>query len=369
VPGESLESVWPDLSAEQQEIVCCKITDILLQLFNARGSLICTERQGLFIDTKCDSPENLSDPTILANSVLMGPSFDMKPLSALPLPEAVLTAEQYLLSLTNRVDRIFDYNDPGIHQAARSTGLPEVPHLTEKDVEELRDTWRRATSLITYHCGGFYIPGNLKADTKKKISKVLRCQEYGIRHRDMQMGRFIVHFGSGSNGDIDSGRSTSDITVTLATGWELASRAPLWSCACLPPWLILPNSRISPERQRQLRRVVYDYVTSPPLRQIFRDWVFAYLYGTAERWFEDWIGLHWKHYGILEVGLLRLKLFWETRRPDVPFPLKVPMYLNLHELSEAGREDVCSHIKALALASGTNHSHFELASLDIGSSS
>jgi hypothetical protein len=288
----------------------------------------------------------------------MNPPFESRPLSALPLPEAVLTAQQYLEALAKRIDRLFDHNDAGINKAARSS-LPEYPYLTDANITELRDSWCRASSLIAYHCGGFYIPKNLRADTRDKIYKVLTCQQYGIYHSDMQMDRFIVHF-EGNDGD--SACSSSDITVTLATGWETACRAPLWSCARLPPWLIFPTTRISPDRQRELRKVVYDYMTRPPQRQHFRDWVFAYLYGVAERWFEDWIGSHWQHYKTLEVGLFRLKLFWQIRRPDVPFPVEVPN-LDSRGLSEAADDEICSRITALANASGTNAGHWELASL------
>jgi hypothetical protein len=53
------------------------------------------------------------------------------------------------------------------------------------------------------------------------------------------------------------------------------------------------------------------------------EWIVAYVYGRTERWFEGCLSSHWMFRDPLEVLLVRLKTFWEVKRPDIPFPLPV----------------------------------------------
>jgi len=91
--------------------------------------------------------------------------------------------------------------------------------LGDADVATVRDTWKRLGHLIPYHSRTFYIPGSLFPEVRFAAYSVLQSKEFGVRHWDMQMTRFVVPWAR--PGDLQS-----DATLAL-TGWEHAARAPL----------------------------------------------------------------------------------------------------------------------------------------------
>jgi hypothetical protein len=182
----------------------------------------------------------------------------------------------------------------------------------------VRATWKRLGYLISYHSGGFYIPGSLSPDARFTAYSVLQCKEFGVRHWDMQMARFVVRWAR--PGDVHS-----DATLAL-TGWEHATRAPLWSCARMPSWLrphLHPFERITWEGQRNVRQFIFHSVFHGDFVPRARawEWVVAHVFGATERWFEGLVGAHWGFRDAAEVLLCRLRDHWMRERPDVPFPL------------------------------------------------
>ncbi|KAH9050771.1 hypothetical protein EDB87DRAFT_1670251 [Lactarius vividus] len=208
--------------------------------------------------------------------------------------KAPTSTHDYLFALAQRPERVFGCREevPG----GRETGWPGSVPLSDADVAAARATWRRLAHLIPYHCGGFYLPGSLSPDARFTAHAVLQSREFGVRHRDMQMARFVVRWAH--PGDVHS-----DATLAL-TGWEHAARAPL--CRHLHPF-----ERITWECQRSARQFVFRSIFHGDLvpQTHAWEWVVAYVYGSTERWFE---GL---------VLLVRLRDHWMRGRPDVPFPL------------------------------------------------
>jgi len=347
--------VWPTLTPTQEFKVCVRLTELLLALFNYRGSLICTDLQGTSVNTR-PAPRHqrspLPPPTSTQTPVLLSRPFDEGPLATMPPQRAMTSTTDYLHALANRINRVFnDTSTPGAgagaapspsNLAARDTGRPENPPLTDLDVSRIKETWKRLSFLIPYHTGGFYIPGTLSPSARHTAYTVLQSQDFGILHSDMQMSRFIVQFtaapappptpvasapDTASTAPGPTPSRERDVTLTL-TGWEHAHRAPLWSCARMPPWLyprIIPNEVITWERQRYMRMLIMFLMNDERMLPTSWEWVVAYVYGTTERWFEGCLSSHWMFRDSLEVLLARLKTFWEAQRPDIPFPLPVGM--------------------------------------------
>ena len=229
--------------------------------------------------------------------------------------DGLASTHDYLLALAERPERVF--GGPTEVPSARDTGWPGVAPLGDADVAAARDTWKRLGHLISYHSGGFYIPGSLSPEARLTAYSVLQGKEFGVRHWDMQMARFVVRWAR--PGDIQS-----DATLAL-TGWEHATRAPLWSCARMPSWLrphLHPFERITWEGQRNVRQYIFRSVFQSdfvPRAQAW-EWIVAHVFGSTERWFEGLIGAHWGFRDAAEVLLLRLRDHWMRERPDVPFP-------------------------------------------------
>ncbi|EGO02067.1 hypothetical protein SERLA73DRAFT_177792 [Serpula lacrymans var. lacrymans S7.3] len=303
--------------------VCIKLTELLLSMFNLRGSLICTDLQGTDINTRSASalPQDQQPRRQYQPSVLLSRPFNDHPLDKISPQTGLSTAADYLASLGYRAERIFSSSE--FNQVARDTGYPENPPLSDEDVVLIIETFKRYRSLIPYHTGGFYIPGTLSAPARELAYSVLQSRHFGIYHGDMQMSRFIVRFTE----IVDS--PDMEVTMTL-TGWEHAFRAPLWSCARMPPWLnnrFINDEPVTWERQQELRRLIYFLMNDPrilhhPVHPSW-EWVVAYTYGVPERWFEGCLSSHWMFRNSLEVLLVRLKTYWESWRPDIQFPLPV----------------------------------------------
>jgi hypothetical protein len=230
--------------------------------------------------------------------------------------EGLSSTHDYLLALAERPERVF--GGPTEIPGARDTGWPGVPPLGDAEVAAVRDTWKRLGRLICYHSGGFYIPGSLSPEARYTAYSLLQSEAFGVRHRDMQMTRFVVRWAR--PGDVQS-----DATLAL-TGWEHAARAPLWSCARMPSWLgphLHPFERITWEGQRNVRQFLFHSVLHGDFVPRARawEWVVAHVFGATERWFEGLVGAHWGFRDAAEVLLLRLREHWMRERPDVPFPL------------------------------------------------
>jgi hypothetical protein len=230
--------------------------------------------------------------------------------------EGLTSTHDYLLALAERPERVF--GGPAEASGARDTGWPGAIPLGDTEIAALRDTWKRLGYLISYHSGGFYIPGSLSPEARFTAYSVLQSKEFGVRHWDMQMARFIVRWAR--PGDVQS-----DATLAL-TGWEHAARAPLWSCARMPPWLrphLHPFERITWEGQRNVRQFIFHSVFHGDFVPQARawEWVVGHVFGATERWFEGLVGAHWGFRDAAEVLLVRLRDHWMRERPDVPFPL------------------------------------------------
>jgi hypothetical protein len=230
--------------------------------------------------------------------------------------EGLTSTHDYLLALAERPERVF--GAPTELPGTRETGWPDSAPLSDADVAAARDTWKRLGYLISYHSGGFYIPGSLSPEARFTAYSVLQSKEFGVRHWDMQMARFVVRWAR--PGDVQS-----DATLAL-TGWEYAARAPLWSCARMPAWLhphLHSFERITWEGQRNVRQFIFHSIFHGDFIPQARawEWVVAHVYGATERWFEGLAGAHWGFRDASEVLLLRLRDHWMRERPDVPFPL------------------------------------------------
>lgn len=146
-----------------------KLVELLLKLFNYRGSRISTDLEGVDINTRAASmlPTQLQvdpQPIYGFSPVLQSPPFKEGPLSLMEPQEALTNTTDYLVALSRRMERIF--GDPAGNIAARNSGHPPGPPLTDADVSRILDTWHRLGSLIPYHTGGFYIPGTLSSDAR-----------------------------------------------------------------------------------------------------------------------------------------------------------------------------------------------------------
>lgn len=245
----------------------------------------------------------------------------------MPPQPALRSNEQYLKALAQRMERIFTKLPDGTpspeNLAARDTGWSENPILTDVDVDRIKETWQRLGEVIPHHTGGFYIPGTLSYNARQVAYSILNSNAFGIRHGDMQMSRFIVNFFTVT---ADDGELVEQVTLAL-TGWEHAYRAPLWSCARLPPWFYprpILNEQLSSRDKAGLRDLILVNVMNDP-RMVRQSWQFnvAYVFGATERWFEGCLSSHWVFRNSIEVLLTRLKPYWEHERPDVEFPLAV----------------------------------------------
>jgi hypothetical protein len=302
-----------ELEPRQIMTVCARLGELLVKLFNCRSLFLCSETN------VADSPPRT--PTASAHyrrSVLLGPPLDDGLLAHMEPQEGLTSAHDYLLALSQRPERIF--GGPTEIPGTRDMGWPGSAPLSDADIAAVRATWKKLSCLIPYHAGGFYIPGSLSPEARFIAYSVLQSKVFGIRHWDMQMSRFIVRWAY--PGDV-----CSDATLAL-TGWEHAARAPLWSCARMPPWLyphLHPFERITWEGQRNVRQFIFhsifhgDFIPQASAWQ----WVVAYVYGATERWFEGVVGAHWGFRDATEVLLVRLRDHWLRERPDVPFPLDV----------------------------------------------
>ncbi|KAH9030919.1 hypothetical protein EDB85DRAFT_2146439 [Lactarius pseudohatsudake] len=313
LPGECLDDIWANLVPRQITTVCARLGELLVKLFNCRSPVLCSET-----DVPDSPPRTAAASARYRRPILLGPPFDEGPLIYMEPPKAPTSTHDYLFALAQRPERVFGRQNemPG----GRETGWPGSMPLSDADVAAARATWKRLRHLIPYHSGGFYLPGSLSPDARFTAHAVLQSREFGVRHRDMQMARFIVRWAH--PGDVHS-----DATLAL-TGWEHAARAPLWSCARMPSWLephLHPFERITWECQRSARQFVFRSIFHGDLvtQAHAWEWVVAYVYGSTERWFEGLVGAHWGFRDATEVLLVRLRDHWMGERPDVPFPLDV----------------------------------------------
>ena len=311
LPGECLDDIWMDLEPRQIMTVCARLGELLVKLFNCRSPMLCSET-----DVPDSPPRTPAASAHYRRPVLLGPPFDEGPLFHMEPQEGLTSTHDYLHSLAERPERVFGGSSevPG----ACDTGWRGSAPLSEADIAAVRDTWKRLGYLISYHSGGFYIPGSLSPEARFTAYSVLQSKEFGVRHWDMQMNRFVVRWTH--PGDVHS-----DATLAL-TGWEYAVRAPLWSCARMPSWLyphLHPFERITWEGQRNVRQFIFhsifhgDFVAQADAWE----WVVAHVYGATERWFEGLVGAHWGFRDAAEILLVRLREHWMRERPDVPFPL------------------------------------------------
>jgi hypothetical protein len=329
-----------------------KLAEVLLDLFYARGSHIGTDLQGTYIDTRCDKPEDLdvtsgrTAPDI-PGSVLMPRAMQDGPLVDLKPPPAALTIEDYLKSLASRIERVFD-TDQRSNAKGRDASWPRSSPLKNQDIAKAKHTWDRLKRLIPYHTGGFYVAARHREEAKAILQKPL----FGVYHGDMKMSRFIIDM---------SPNSASGVSLTLATGWEHAYRAPPWSCARLPLWLdpvpFTLGQPISLERRRELRNYIHTHLNNPGLQQLAHDWIICWVFGIPERSFEGFLSAHWGIQPTVEVCISRLKSYWEAVRPDVQFPLSVGSATSqpLSSQEEFARSEslIMESVNALARASGT----------------
>ena len=300
-----------DLEPRQIMTVCARLGELLVKLFNCRSPLLCSET-----DVPDSPPRTPESSAHYRRPVLLCPPFDEGPLEQMEPQEGLTSTHDYLLALAERPERVF--GGPTEVPGARDTGWPGVAPLGDGDVAAVRDTWKRLGYLISYHSGGFYIPGSLSPEARFTAYSVLQSKEFGVHHWDMQMARFVVRWAR--PGDVHS-----DATLAL-TGWEHATRAPLWSCARMPSWLrphLHPFERITWEGQRNVRQFIFHSVFHGDFVPRARawEWVVAHVFGATERWFEGLVGAHWGFRDAAEVLLLRLRDHWMRERPDVPFPL------------------------------------------------
>ena len=296
-------------------------------MFNTRGSLICTNLLGTGINT-CVSSVPLREgqqslPPIGTGPLLLSRPFNERPLDTMAPQGALSNNADYLTALCWRVERLF-VNTENIRAEALDTGFAVNPPLTVEDAQQTRETFRRLTSLITHHIGGFYIPETLSRPAREEAYSILQNKTFGICHGDMQMYRFLVRFLPDAQGNLRS--PESDIDLVLCTGWEYSFHAPLWSCARMPLWLIsrpILNEPIPWSRQAELRSAIYDMMNQQDRIERSREWIISHVYGRTERWFEGCVSAHWMYGRNIEANLVDLKKYWEFWRPDIEFPFEV----------------------------------------------
>lgn len=319
--------MWPTLTPDEELKVCSKLADLLLKLFNTRGNLICTDLLGTGIDTSTFSAllqegQQNQNPNGLSPLILSRP-FNEPPLDRMIPQFALSTNADYLTALCWRVGRLCGSTEDVI-ALARDTGFADNPLLTIEDMVQARETFRRLASIIPHHIGGFYIPGTLSREAREEAYSILQHRKFGVCHGDMQMYRFLIRFLPDKDGELRT--PSSDVELVLCTGWEHAFRAPLWSCARMPLWLIsrpILNEPISWDRQRQLRNLIYDMMNEPSRIESAREWIISHVYGRTERWFEGCVSAHWMYSRNIEANLVDLKKYWEFWRPDIELPFQV----------------------------------------------
>lgn len=319
--------MWPTLSPEEELKVCGKLADLLLKLFNTRGSLICTDLLGTGINT-CVSSVLLQEGQqrlrpLGVGSLLLSRPFNERPLDTMTPQGALSNNADYLTALCWRVERLF-INTENIRPEALDTGFADNPPLTVEDAKQAKETFRRLANMITHHVGGFYVPGTLSREAREEAYLILQSKKFGICHGDMQMYRFLVRFLPDTDGNLRS--LDSDVKLVLCTGWEHSFRAPLWSCARMPLWLIsrpILNEPIPWSRQAELRSAIYDMMNQPDRIERAREWIVSHVYGRTERWFEGCVSAHWMYGRNIEANLVDLKKYWEFWRPDIEFPFEV----------------------------------------------
>ncbi|KAG1755472.1 hypothetical protein EDB19DRAFT_1901692 [Suillus lakei] len=327
IPGENLQDVWPTLTPDEELKVCNKLVDLLLKLFNNRGSLICTDLMGTKVNTCVSSVllqegQQRQEPVGESPLILSRP-FNEQPLDTMIPQCALSTNADYLAALCWRVKRLCGSTEEIITRA-RDTGFADNPLLTIEDMVQTRETFKRLTSLIQHHIGGFYIPGTLSRAAREEAYSILQNKKFGICHGDMQMYRFLVRFLPNKDGELHA--PDSDIELVLCTGWEHSFRAPLWSCARMPLWLTsrpILNEPISWGRQGELRNAIYDMMNEHSRIESAREWIISHVYGRTERWFEGCVSAHWMYGRNIEANLVDLKTYWEFWRPDIEFPFEV----------------------------------------------
>lgn len=188
------------------------------------------------------------------------------------------------------------------------------------------------------------------------------------------MSRFIVQIIPKPN-EPNPSDPDPEIILTL-TGWEHSYRAPLWSCARMPLFLSPRPTTSEPvtwERQAYLRNLMFFLMNDKRMLPTSWEWIVAYVYGVPERWFEGLMSSHWIFRDAVEEGLVKLKVYWEAWRPDIPFPLEVgEKYIGSRRYVPPEPEPepesapwteglFMESLNALARASGTNSADWELA--------
>lgn len=170
VPGECLETVWPTLTSFQEVKVCVKLVELLLKLFNYRGSLICSDLEGTGTSNRGASilpaEQRVQGLPIYGHTpILQSRPFTERPFWNIEPQPALTSTTDYLVALAERMDNVF--GDPAANAAASNVGPPHNVKLSETDVHNIQETWRRLGTLIPYHTGGFYIPGTLSSEARR----------------------------------------------------------------------------------------------------------------------------------------------------------------------------------------------------------
>ena len=166
--------MWHTLSPTQLDVVCDRLAELLIKLFTCRAPDIST-----YTNVRDSPPRPASEAAKFRDPVLLAPPFDEGPLIALPPQEALTSAHDYLIALSQRVDRVF--SDERTAAAARNTGWPRTPPLDDRDVLLARDTWTRLGSLVLYHSGGYYVPAHLSAPARQLAFGVLQASTLASR--------------------------------------------------------------------------------------------------------------------------------------------------------------------------------------------
>ncbi|KAI0796866.1 hypothetical protein C8Q75DRAFT_802540 [Abortiporus biennis] len=337
--GESLHTLWPKMTHNQRKVVCKKLSEIMFKMFHTRTNRICTARACLNIDEMKGN--------VLFDK-LLHPSFEDINLTSYAAPNAIPTSEEYLNALSHRIDNIFAAR-PG----CKHLGYPGKPTLTPQDIFETRETWKRMEKLIPYHSGGWYLPNTFSPEATTHALEILQSDKTALFH-ELNMHNIIIDLrGKGSKDE--------DMKLCIATGWDRAYFAPLWSCARMPEWIssTTPGIKLafdgvsvrskaqlsvtspSDDERGKLWRGVYHH-----MKKNSPEWVIAFVFGEEERFFEGCLRSHWMFRDAVEVGLRLLEEKWKGVRPRVPFPIELPQlqttttraHSNVAEKTKVGEE-------------------------------
>ena len=131
VPGGKFRNSLAQPSPAYQEMkVCVRLVELLLKLFNYRGSRICTDLEGTGVNNRGASAlaaQQQMDPQPIYGypSVLQSRPFREGPLLFMDPQEALTSTTDYLVALSHRMDRVF--TDPVANLAARRIQVERIP--------------------------------------------------------------------------------------------------------------------------------------------------------------------------------------------------------------------------------------------------